>query len=98
MHFLSVKEYMSALRFKAGKEPKEKYIEMYVFTYICLVFPEEVFRLREEMRQSPGVDRRMEQWEREAGHELSSLRGHITRAAFLSSPEERCLCHGLCRA
>lgn len=85
---------MSALQFKAGKEPKEKYIEMYVFTYICLVFPEEVHRLRHEMRQSRGVDRWMEQWGGEVGHELSSLRGHVTRAASLSNPEERCLRHG----
>ncbi|XP_056895099.1 uncharacterized protein LOC130529153 isoform X1 [Takifugu flavidus] len=51
---------------------------------------EEVYRLREkeEMRQSPGVDRRTEQWRREVGHELSSLRGHISRAVLLGNPEE----------
>lgn len=46
------------------------------------------------MRQSPGVDRRTEQWRREVGHELSSLRGHISRAVLLGNPEERCLCNG----
>lgn len=46
------------------------------------------------MRQSPGVDRRTEQWRREVGHELSSLRGHISRTVLLGNPEERCLCNG----
>ncbi|XP_053177626.1 cingulin-like protein 1 [Scomber japonicus] len=61
---------------------------------------EEVHRLREEMRerererdestrgQSPGAERRMEQWRREVGRELSSLRGHITRATSLGNLEE----------
>lgn len=93
MRFFSAEEFQSALQLKARKEPKEKCIEMYVFTCKCLVFPDEVYRLREEVRQSPGVDRRMEQWGREVGHELSSLRGHITRASFLGNPEERYLRH-----
>lgn len=66
----------------------------FVLTCIRLVFPEEVFRLREEMRPSPGVDRGREQWGRDVGQELSSLRGHITRAASLGNPEERCVRHG----
>ncbi|KAJ8376325.1 hypothetical protein SKAU_G00069050 [Synaphobranchus kaupii] len=37
---------------------------------------------------SPGVERRMEQWKREVGMELSSLRGHITRAVSLTHQEE----------
>ncbi|KAM7388498.1 hypothetical protein PAMP_024668 [Pampus punctatissimus] len=57
---------------------------------------EEVHRLREELRerddsrrgQSPGAERRMEQWRREVGRELSSLRGHITRATSLGNLEE----------
>ncbi|KAA8589288.1 hypothetical protein FQN60_012653 [Etheostoma spectabile] len=61
---------------------------------------EEVCRLREELRereseradsrrgQSPGAERRMEQWRREVGRELSSLRGHITRATSLGNLEE----------
>ncbi|XP_054458910.1 dynactin subunit 1 [Anoplopoma fimbria] len=58
---------------------------------------EEVHRLREELREreresrrgpSPGAERKMEQWRREVGHELSSLRGHITRATSLSNLEE----------
>ncbi|XP_033476546.2 uncharacterized protein LOC117253302 [Epinephelus lanceolatus] len=61
---------------------------------------EEVQRLREELRerereraesrrgQSPGAERRMEQWRREVGRELSSLRGHITRATSLGNLEE----------
>lgn len=52
---------------------------------------EEVQRLREDQReretlwreQSPGAERRMDQWRREVGRELSSLRGHITRATSL---------------
>lgn len=55
-------------------------------------------RLRERERQrdelsrgqSPGAERRMEQWKREVGRELSSLRGHITRAMSLGNLEERC--------
>ncbi|XP_041863277.1 uncharacterized protein LOC121653696 isoform X2 [Melanotaenia boesemani] len=61
---------------------------------------DEVHRLREELierergqedlirRQSPGVEQRMEQWRREVGRELSSLRGHITRATSLGDLEE----------
>ncbi|XP_044216905.1 golgin subfamily A member 8C isoform X2 [Thunnus albacares] len=61
---------------------------------------EEVHRLREELRerererdesrrgQSPGAEMRMEQWRREVGRELSSLRGHITRATSLGNLEE----------
>ncbi|XP_076582384.1 uncharacterized protein LOC143318201 isoform X2 [Chaetodon auriga] len=57
---------------------------------------EEVHRLRERDRerdesrrgQSPGAERRMEQWKREVGRELSSLRGHITRATSLGNLEE----------
>ncbi|XP_024859712.1 cingulin [Kryptolebias marmoratus] len=59
---------------------------------------EEVHSLREELkerqmedmriRQSPGVERRMEQWRREVGRELSSLRGHITQATSLGNLEE----------
>lgn len=61
---------------------------------------EEVRRLREELRaserereesrmgQSPGAQRRMEQWRREVGRELSSLRGQITRATSLGNLEE----------
>ncbi|XP_069006159.1 GRB10-interacting GYF protein 2 isoform X2 [Embiotoca jacksoni] len=61
---------------------------------------EEVHRLREELGdrerereesrrgQSPGAERRMEQWKREVGRELSSLRGHITRAASLGNLED----------
>ncbi|CAN9500614.1 unnamed protein product [Ophioblennius macclurei] len=61
---------------------------------------EEVHRLREELRdqervkeelrrgQSPGVQRRMEEWRREVGRELSSLRGHISRATSLGNLEE----------
>uniref|UniRef100_A0A8P4KAU1 Epidermal growth factor receptor pathway substrate 15 n=1 Tax=Dicentrarchus labrax TaxID=13489 RepID=A0A8P4KAU1_DICLA len=57
---------------------------------------EEVHRLRERERerdesrrgQSPGAERRLEQWRREVGRELSSLRGHITRATSLGNLEE----------
>ncbi|XP_078141869.1 uncharacterized protein LOC139908786 [Centroberyx gerrardi] len=57
---------------------------------------EEIHRLREESKekgeagrgQSPGAERRMEQWRREVGRELSSLRGHITRATSLGNLEE----------
>ncbi|XP_029988185.1 uncharacterized protein LOC115418031 [Sphaeramia orbicularis] len=55
---------------------------------------EEVQRLREELRErerdelSPAAERRMEQWRREVGRELSSLRGHITRATSLGNLEE----------
>ncbi|XP_040896596.1 general vesicular transport factor p115 isoform X2 [Toxotes jaculatrix] len=61
---------------------------------------EEVHRLREALRdsererdeskrgQSPGAERRMEQWRREVGRELSTLRGHITRATSLGNLEE----------
>ncbi|KAM8745708.1 dynactin subunit 1 [Acanthopagrus latus] len=47
-------------------------------------------RERDESRrgQSPGAERRMEQWKREVGRELSSLRGHITRATSLGNLEE----------
>ncbi|KAJ3599544.1 hypothetical protein NHX12_033503 [Muraenolepis orangiensis] len=59
---------------------------------------EEIRSLREESRgwekddtrrgQSPGTERMMEQWRREIGHELSTLRGHITRATSLGNLEE----------
>uniref|UniRef100_A0A3P8VBY9 Cingulin-like protein 1 n=1 Tax=Cynoglossus semilaevis TaxID=244447 RepID=A0A3P8VBY9_CYNSE len=61
---------------------------------------EEVRRLRAELGerererrelkgiQSPGTERRMEQWRREIGEELNSLRGHITRASSLGNLEE----------
>ncbi|XP_033936557.1 uncharacterized protein [Pseudochaenichthys georgianus] len=57
---------------------------------------EEVQQLREERRtraesrsdHSPGAESRMEQWRREVGRELSSLRGHITRATSLGNLEE----------
>ncbi|KAM4547659.1 uncharacterized protein PAE49_016246 [Odontesthes bonariensis] len=61
---------------------------------------EEIYQLREELRdgerrredlireQSPGVERRMEMWKKEVGRELSSLRGHITRATSLGNLEE----------
>ncbi|KAM3618898.1 uncharacterized protein V6R79_000150 [Siganus canaliculatus] len=57
---------------------------------------EEVHRLRERERerdefsraQSPVAERRMEQWQREVGRELSSLRGHITRAASRGNVED----------
>ncbi|XP_029355425.1 general vesicular transport factor p115 [Echeneis naucrates] len=47
-------------------------------------------RERDESRkgQSPGADIRIEQWRREVGRELSSLRGHITRATSLGNLEE----------
>ena len=63
--------------------------------------PEEIRSLREETKemerardgtrrgQSPGTEQMMEQWRREIGRELSTLRGHITRAASLSNLEER---------
>ena len=63
--------------------------------------PEEICSLREESKemervradmrrdQSPGTERMMEQWRREIGRELSTLRGHITRATSLSNLEER---------
>lgn len=70
---------------------------------LSLSSPEEVQRLREESRerdegksrQSPGAERRMEQWKREVGRELSCLRGHITRATSLGNLEERCISVGL---
>ncbi|KAK5869993.1 hypothetical protein PBY51_024664 [Eleginops maclovinus] len=57
---------------------------------------EEVQRLREELRtqaestseHNPGAERRMEQLRREVGRELSSLRGHITKATSLGNLEE----------
>ncbi|XP_064189667.1 leucine zipper putative tumor suppressor 2 isoform X1 [Anguilla rostrata] len=61
---------------------------------------EELRRLREreEAREqervgggasaSPGAERRMENWKREVGRELSSLRGHIDRAVSLTHQEE----------
>lgn len=54
-------------------------------------------RERDESRtgQSPGAERRMEQWRREVGRELSSLRGHITRATSLGNLEERCIKGGV---
>lgn len=61
-----------------------------------LSFTEEVNRLRErdrerqELSQGSGTERRMENWKREVGRELSSLRGHITTAMSLGNLEERC--------
>lgn len=57
---------------------------------------EEVQSLREELRRrdreredlSSVVERRMEQWKREVGHELSSLRGDIAEAASRGNLEE----------
>ncbi|KAG9350965.1 hypothetical protein JZ751_024854 [Albula glossodonta] len=63
---------------------------------------EEVRRLREReedreresagesgrARESPGLEHRMEQWKREVGRELSSLRGHIDRTVSLNHQEE----------
>nr|XP_019936850.1 PREDICTED: caspase recruitment domain-containing protein 14-like [Paralichthys olivaceus] len=61
---------------------------------------EEIHSLREELResergreeswrgQSPRAERMMEQWRREVGRELSSLRGHITRATSLGNLDE----------
>ncbi|TMS20451.1 hypothetical protein E3U43_006944 [Larimichthys crocea] len=64
----------------------------------CLIqtLQDEVHMLRERERerddsrrgQSPGAERRMEQWKREVGRELSTLRGHITRATSLGNLEE----------
>ncbi|CAL8309087.1 unnamed protein product [Lota lota] len=50
----------------------------------------EMERAREDMRrgQSPGTEWMMEHWRREIGRELSTLRGHITRATSLSNLEE----------
>lgn len=68
---------------------------------MSLLHAEEVRRLRAELGerererrelkgiQSPGTERRMEQWRREIGEELNSLRGHITRASSLGNLEER---------
>lgn len=58
------------------------------------ILQEEVNRLRErdrdrhELSQGPGTERRMENWKREVGRELSSLRGHITTAMSLGNLEE----------
>uniref|UniRef100_A0A3Q3W1Z6 Uncharacterized protein n=1 Tax=Mola mola TaxID=94237 RepID=A0A3Q3W1Z6_MOLML len=60
---------------------------------------QEVHMLRERERererrhesswgQTSGVERRMEQWKREIACELSTLRGHITRATSLGNLEE----------
>uniref|UniRef100_A0AAV2KXW3 Epidermal growth factor receptor pathway substrate 15 n=1 Tax=Knipowitschia caucasica TaxID=637954 RepID=A0AAV2KXW3_KNICA len=58
----------------------------------CLIqsLQAEVQRLHEDLRergewqeQGPGAERRMEQWRREVGRELSSLRGHVTRTTSL---------------
>ncbi|KAG7228955.1 hypothetical protein INR49_008733 [Caranx melampygus] len=66
----------------------------------CQMLSEEVHRLHEALRksemeinesrkgQSPGAERRMEQWRREVGRELSSLRGHITKATSLGNLDE----------
>nr|XP_040039806.1 uncharacterized protein LOC120823680 isoform X2 [Gasterosteus aculeatus aculeatus] len=45
-------------------------------------------RERESRREPPGALRTMEQWRREVGRELSSLRGHISRVTLLGNPEE----------
>ncbi|KAM6963021.1 uncharacterized protein FYW47_008650 [Aplochiton taeniatus] len=59
---------------------------------------DEVHRLREQVstregheeraEMGPGADRRMEQWKREVGRELNSLRGHVTRGTSLGNLEE----------
>ncbi|KAM9761299.1 uncharacterized protein ACNS7B_003779 isoform 2-T5 [Menidia menidia] len=69
----------------------------------CLIqtLQEEIYQLREEFidrerkredlvirAQSPGVERRMEQWRKEVGRELSSLRGHIAQVTSHGSLEE----------
>lgn len=41
-----------------------------------------------EGEKDPGVERRLEQWKREVGRELSSLRGHIDRTTSLGNQEE----------
>lgn len=74
-----------------------------VYTIIFISFPEEIHRLREELRgrerdnlrmePSPGAERRMEQWRREVGRELSSLREDLTSATSLCNLEERCYCN-----
>ncbi|XP_068449168.1 general vesicular transport factor p115 [Clinocottus analis] len=54
---------------------------------------EEVHRLREREREwrrgpSPGAEVKMEQWRREVGRELSSLRGQVARAVSPGNVEE----------
>ncbi|XP_010870196.2 uncharacterized protein LOC105011680 isoform X1 [Esox lucius] len=55
---------------------------------------DEVRRLREREAEqrlgaaSPGAERRLEQWRREVGRELTSLRGHVTKATSLGNLEE----------
>nr|XP_054590425.1 general vesicular transport factor p115 [Nothobranchius furzeri] len=51
---------------------------------------DEVQSLHEELRkgQSPGLEQRMEQWRREVGRELSSLRGHVKQATSLGNLEK----------
>ncbi|XP_066533213.1 tropomyosin-2 [Hoplias malabaricus] len=41
-----------------------------------------------EGEKDPGAERRLEQWKREVGRELSSIRGHIDRATSLGNQEE----------
>ncbi|KAL7888070.1 hypothetical protein AOLI_G00030440 [Acnodon oligacanthus] len=41
-----------------------------------------------EGEKDSGAERRLEQWKREVGRELSSLRGHIDRATSLGNQEE----------
>ncbi|XP_062419516.1 uncharacterized protein LOC119216596 isoform X2 [Pungitius pungitius] len=45
-------------------------------------------RERESRREPPGAQGTMEQWRRDVGRELSSLRGHISRVTLLGNPEE----------
>ncbi|KAL6107466.1 uncharacterized protein ACO6RY_18233 [Pungitius sinensis] len=45
-------------------------------------------RERESRREPPGAQGSMEQWRRDVGRELSSLRGHISRVTLLGNPEE----------
>ncbi|KAM6921148.1 uncharacterized protein FYW49_006930 [Xenentodon cancila] len=47
-------------------------------------------RESEDLRrgQSPGLERRMEQWRRKVEHELSSLRGYVTRGTSPGNLEE----------
>lgn len=72
------------------------FVFLFFFVSLFPSFTEEVNRLRErdrdrhELGQDPGTERRMENWKREVGRELSSLRGHITTAMSLGNLEERC--------
>lgn len=71
--------------------------------------PEEVRRLRERLEDRekerewkqdieedkvPAVEMKLEQWKREVGRELSTLRGHMDRATSLGNREERSVALG----